>query len=63
MSQALPDTLIGKRDRALLLIGFGMGARRSELAGLWTADIEVCDEGLCVTLRSSSSARSGRSRL
>lgn len=56
MSLALPDTLLGLRDRALLLVGFGMAARRAELAGLWAADIEVCDEGLCVTLRTSKTS-------
>lgn len=56
MSQALPDTLLGTRDRALLLVGFGMAARRSELAGLWAEDVEVCDEGLCLVLRSSKTS-------
>lgn len=56
MSQALPETLLGARDRALLLVGFGMAARRSELAGLWAGDIEVCDEGLCLLLRSSKTS-------
>ena len=35
--RALPDNLLGCRDRALLLIGFAAGLRRSELATL-----EVC---------------------
>lgn len=56
MSQALPESLLGTRDRALLLVGFGMAARRSELAGLWAGDVEVCDEGLCLLLRSSKTS-------
>lgn len=56
MSLALPDTLLGRRDRALLLVGFGMAARRSELAGLWAADVKVCPEGLCIVLRSSKTS-------
>lgn len=56
MSLALPNSLLGKRDRALLLVGFGMAARRSELSGLWAADVKVCDEGLCVMLRSSKTS-------
>ncbi len=41
------------RDRALLLIGFAGGFRRSELVGLDRADIETVREGLIVTLRRS----------
>ncbi|MGI5122742.1 tyrosine-type recombinase/integrase [Marinactinospora thermotolerans] len=43
--QACPDTHAGLRDRALLLIGFGIAARRSELAGLSTTDISVDYDG------------------
>lgn len=53
LSRVLPNTLAGKRDRALLLIAFGMAARRSEIAGLWAADIAADTEGLVVTLRTS----------
>lgn len=37
--RACPDTRAGLRDRALLLLGFGIAARRSELAGLGVGDI------------------------
>lgn len=40
---ATPNTLAGKRDRALLLVGFGGGLRRSELAAI---EIEGRDAGL-----------------
>jgi site-specific recombinase XerD len=40
--QAMPNTLAGKRDRALLLVGFGGGLRRSELAAI---EIEGPDAG------------------
>jgi site-specific recombinase XerC len=36
----LPDTLAGRRDRALLLVGFGGALRRSELASLEAAHRE-----------------------
>ncbi|GAA1770104.1 tyrosine-type recombinase/integrase [Nonomuraea bangladeshensis] len=51
MSEALPDTLKGKRDRAILTVGFGMAARRSELANLLARDVVVTEEGLKVIAR------------
>lgn len=38
---ACPDTLAGTRDRALILVGFALGARRGELAGLDLGDVEA----------------------
>jgi site-specific recombinase XerD len=46
MMRALPETLQGTRDRALLLIGFAGGFRRSELARLAIEDITVGRDGL-----------------
>ena len=54
------DTLPGLRNRALLLLGFAMGARRSELASLTLADIEETVEGLRVTIRRSKTDQEGR---
>lgn len=51
MSAALPDTLVGLRDRAILVIGFGIAARRSELANLLARDVTVREEGLKVNVR------------
>ncbi|MCA2184663.1 tyrosine-type recombinase/integrase [Nonomuraea cavernae] len=51
MSEALPDTLKGRRDRAILTVGFGMAARRSELANLLARDVVVTEEGLKVFAR------------
>lgn len=34
MLESLPPRLIGSRDRALLLLGFAGGFRRSEIVGL-----------------------------
>lgn len=41
MVNAIPDTLTGKRDRAVLLVGFAGAFRRSELVGLKWDDLEV----------------------
>ncbi|WP_158628393.1 tyrosine-type recombinase/integrase [Actinomadura harenae] len=51
MSEACPDSLAGLRDRALLLVGFGMAARRHELSGLRAADVTRHPEGLQVRTR------------
>jgi hypothetical protein len=59
------SNLAGKRDRALLLIGFALAARRSELVALDFADLEECPEGLRVTMpvedRPGRRRRGGRS--
>ena len=49
----LPQDARGVRDRALLLIGFAGGFRRSELVALEIADIAFSVAGLTVTLRRS----------
>lgn len=51
ISAALPDTLAGTRDRALLLIGFAIAARRSELAALNLDDITDDANGIVVRIR------------
>jgi len=58
-----PDTLLGLRDRALLLIGFAGAFRRSELVALDLADIKEVPEGLAVTIRRSKTDQEGAGRL
>jgi site-specific recombinase XerD len=53
MVRQCPDTLAGKRDRALLLLGFAGAFRRSEIVALTVADLEEADGGLRVTVRKS----------
>jgi len=50
MVDALPDTLSGKRDRALLLIGFSGALRRSELANIHKEHLQFLNEGLVVLI-------------
>jgi len=55
-----PDTLTGKRDRALLALGFAGAFRRSELVALDVADLRDDPEGLRVTVRKSKTDQEGR---
>jgi integrase len=48
-----PTTLAGKRDRLLLVTGWVLAARRSELAALRIADVQVTEDGLEILIRSS----------
>jgi site-specific recombinase XerD len=59
MIAASPDTLAGKRNRALILLGFAGAFRRSELVALDVADIEQSDAGLRVTIRQSKTDQDG----
>ena len=62
MVDHLPATLLGARDRALILLGFAGAMRRSELVGLDVSDLAQADEGLVVTIRKSKTdqVREGR---
>ena len=55
-----PDTLTGKRDRALLALGFAGAFRRSELVALDVEDLREDPEGLRVTVRKSKVDQEGR---
>lgn len=58
----LGDDARSLRDRALLLLGFAGGFRRSELVGLDVADIETVRQGFVVTLRRSKTDQEGHGR-
>lgn len=53
MLAGIPDTLAGKRDRALLALGFAGAFRRSELVALEVADLTFEPEGMRVHIRHS----------
>ena len=57
---ACPDTLIGKRDRALLALGFAGAFRRSELVALNVADLIEVADGLRVLIRHSKTDQEGQ---
>jgi integrase len=62
MVSSLPESPLGARNRALLLLGFAGAMRRSELVGLDVCDLAQADEGLVVTIRKSKTdqVRQGR---
>ncbi|WP_246682845.1 site-specific integrase [Methylobacterium sp. WL9] len=55
-----PDTLTGKRDRALLALGFAGAFRRSELVALDVADLVEDKDGLRVRIGKSKTDQEGQ---
>lgn len=69
MADQLAETVRGlgnspaaTRDRAVLLLGWSAGLRRSEIAGLTWADITPDPDGLVITLRRSKTDQTGEGR-
>ena len=58
----LPSGLAGVRDRALLLVGYTGGLRRSELAAFTIDDLAWVPEGAVLTLRRSKTDQAGQGR-
>jgi site-specific recombinase XerD len=56
------DELLAVRDRAILLVGFAGGLRRSELAALDVGDLSFVDEGVDVFIRRSKTDQEGEGR-
>lgn len=62
MVDTLTDSLLGLRDRALLLIGFAGAFRRSEIVALDVDHVQVTNEGLVITLERSKTDQVGQGR-
>jgi integrase len=60
--KALPTTLAGVRDRAVLLIGFAGAFRRSELVALDLVDLKINAGGVVLTIRHSKTDQEGAGR-
>ena len=58
----LGDAPVDVRDRALLIVGFSTGMRRSEIVGIDIDDIAFAPEGAVVTIRRSKRDQEGRGR-
>jgi site-specific recombinase XerD len=63
MLDVLGDCAAGHRDRALLLVGFGLGSRRSELVALDVADLDWSARGVAVNIRRSKTDQTGAGRV
>jgi site-specific recombinase XerD len=60
MLKRCPDTLAGKRNRALIALGFAGAFRRSELVALEVADLTETPDGLRVIVRRSKGDQTGQ---
>lgn len=60
IGQAIPDTLTGIRDRALLFLGLCGMFRRSELAALTVDDLEFTRDCVIVTVQRSKTDQEGQ---
>ena len=59
MVKKLPATLAGKRDRAVLLLGFAAALRRSELIGLCVSNVESTTDGAFLRIGKSKTDQEG----
>jgi integrase len=57
-----PDTIKGKRDAALLLLGFCGALRRSELVAVKISDLEFNSQGAILTIPRSKTDQTGQGR-
>jgi len=62
MVHQLPSSLLGDRDRALLLVGFAGAFRRSELVSLDVSEVDLTRDGAIITLRRSKTDQEGQGR-
>lgn len=60
MVAALPESLLGIRDRAILLLGFAAACRRSELVAFDVEDVTLTSAGLVIAVRRSKTDQDGR---
>ncbi len=62
MLSHVPDTIKGKRDKALLLLGFCGALRRSELVAVKIEDLEFTAQGIVLTIPKSKTDQAGNGR-
>lgn len=62
MARLCEGTLLGTRDRAILMIGWTSALRRSELVALNIGDVEFEERGALLTIRRSKTDQIGKGR-
>lgn len=62
LARLCDSTLMGRRDKALLMLGWCSAMRRSELVALNLSDLEFSERGLAVTIRRSKTDQDGQGR-
>jgi len=62
MVETLPESLIGRRDACLILLGFASALRRSELVALDVAEVTETNDGLVITVNRSKTDQEGEGR-
>ena len=62
MLSHVPDTVKGKRDRALLMLGFCGALRRSELVAVRVEDMEFNSQGIILTILRGKTDQTGEGR-
>jgi integrase len=63
MVHALPETNRGRRDAAVLVVGFAGAFRRSELIALDVSDVTFVDDGVRVAVKRGKTDQEGRGRV
>jgi site-specific recombinase XerD len=54
------DSLKGRRDRAMVMLGVASAFRKSEVVAVNVEDLEFCDEGVRANIRRSKTDQEGK---
>ena len=61
-AEQIPETLVGVRDRSMILLAFASGWRRSEVVALSVGDIQFCEQGVELFQAHSKTDQHGEGR-
>ena len=63
MMPRIPESVLGVRNRAMILVAFAAGWRKTEVTGLFYSDLSFVPSGIELWLRSSKTDQTGEGRL